>query len=93
MWIAEDGVEKTFPEIEALAEQCRFSNCAHDTEPGCAVTAAIEAGELPQRRLDSWRELGREIAWMESRHDARLRQERARQWKLVSREARGRIRP
>lgn len=93
MWIAEDGVEKTFPEIEALASQCRFTDCAHDTEPGCAVTAAIETGGLPQRRLDSWRKLGREIAWMESRHDARLRQERARQWRLVSREARGRIRP
>lgn len=93
MWIAEDGVEKTFPEIEALAQRCRFSDCAHDSEPGCAVTAAVVAGDLPQRRLDSWRKLGREIAWMESRQDARLRQERARQWKLVSREARGRIRP
>jgi ribosome biogenesis GTPase len=97
MWTADDGIEKTFPEIEALAGQCRFGDCAHDTEPGCAVQSAIAAGELPQRRLDSWRKLGREIAWMESRHDARLRQERAREWKrrsrLIAQDVKGRTRP
>jgi ribosome biogenesis GTPase len=93
MWIAEDGMEKTFPEIEALIEQCRFNDCGHESEPGCAVQAAIAGGEIPQRRLDSWRKLGREIAWMESRHDARQRQEQARLWKIRARESRGRTRP
>jgi ribosome biogenesis GTPase len=97
MWIASDAMTSTFPDIESLAGQCRFADCAHDAEPGCAVTAAITAGELPQRRLDSWRKLGREAAWIASRNDARLRQERSRAWRQVSREmrrsGRARMRP
>jgi ribosome biogenesis GTPase / thiamine phosphate phosphatase len=95
MWIADDGVAQTFPEIEALIEDCRFSDCAHLSEPGCAVLAAIAAGTLPQRRLDSWRRLGREVEWMASRTDARLRSERTRAWKQISRDFRqpGRNRP
>jgi ribosome biogenesis GTPase len=95
MWIADDGVAQTFPEIEALLDQCRFSDCAHDCEPGCAVLAAVSDGSLPQRRLDSWRKLGREAEWMAARHDARLRAERTRAWKKLGAEVRrsGRIRP
>ncbi|MGP3971841.1 ribosome small subunit-dependent GTPase A [Streptomyces sp. 6N223] len=72
------GLERVFAEIEELAEECRFGDCSHDTEPGCAVRAAIEAGELPARRLASYRKLLRENAWAASRTDARLRAERER---------------
>jgi ribosome biogenesis GTPase len=92
---AEDGLERTFPEIEALTEECRFSDCAHVTEPGCAVLAAVEDGSLPVRRVESWRKLGRELARMARRTDARLAaQERAR-WKSIQAEVRrsGRTRP
>jgi ribosome biogenesis GTPase len=87
MWIAEDGVAQTFPEIEALVDRCRFSDCAHDREPGCAVLAAVEDGTLPQRRLDSWRKLGREAEWMASRSDYRVRQQRAARWNRIRAEA------
>jgi ribosome biogenesis GTPase len=95
MWIADDGVAQTFPEIESLVEQCRFTDCAHVSEPGCAVLAAVSNGDLPQRRLDSWRKLGREAEWIAARNDVRLRQQRARQWRQISAEVRrsGRIRP
>jgi len=95
MWIADDGVAQTFPEIESLVDECRFSDCAHVTEPGCAVLAAVEEGSLPQRRLDSWRKLGREAEWIASRSDWRLRQERAKAWKQIHLESRraGRTRP
>jgi len=95
MWIAEDGVSQAFPDIEELAAQCRFGDCRHDTEPDCAVTAAITRGELPQRRLDSWRKLEREAVWMATRHDARLRKERQREWRQISLATRrsGTIRP
>jgi ribosome biogenesis GTPase / thiamine phosphate phosphatase len=65
------------------------------TEPGCAILAALADGTLPQRRLDSWRKLQREAAWIAARGDARLRAERDRAWKRISREVRrsGRIRP
>lgn len=52
-----DAVAETFPEIEELTEQCRFSDCAHESEPGCAVLAAVAAGTLDAARLASWRDL------------------------------------
>lgn len=95
VWLAEDGIAQTFPEIDELAGQCRFGDCRHEVEPGCAVLAAIEAGTLPQRRLDSWRKLGREAEWIAARHDARLRKQRQLAWRAVSAEVKrsGRIRP
>ncbi len=56
----EEGVSETFSDIEELACQCRFSNCRHDTEPGCAIRAAIESGELSQERYDLYISLRRE---------------------------------
>lgn len=91
----EAGLDRVFGDVEELAAGCRFPDCAHDSEPGCAVQAAVDSGVLPARRLASWRKLQREVRWMGTRHDARLRaQERAR-WKRVHAEVRrsGRIRP
>ena len=59
----EHGVEETFSEITNLASQCKFSDCSHQNEPGCAVRAAIEAGELDERRLVSYLKLMREQAF------------------------------
>ncbi|MEV0229413.1 ribosome small subunit-dependent GTPase A [Nonomuraea sp. NPDC050786] len=90
-----DGVDLVFSDIEALASRCRFADCGHSSEPGCAVLAALESGELPERRLESWRKLQREAAWMASRTDARLRKEQQSRWKLITKEMRrsGRNRP
>jgi ribosome biogenesis GTPase len=81
LWDAGSGVERVFSEIEELAEQCRFHDCAHDSEPGCAVLAAIDSGELPERRLESYRKLVRENQWIVAKTDARLRAEIRRDWK------------
>ena len=59
-----------FSDIDALAERCRFSDCEHDTEPGCAVRAAVDAGELPLDRLESYRNLSKEAERHRTRHDA-----------------------
>lgn len=83
-----EGLESVFTDIEELAEQCRFDDCAHGDEPGCAVLEAVDSGELPQRRLDSWNKLRREAQWIASRTDWRLRNERARQWKSITKEMR-----
>lgn len=90
-----DSLERVFGEIEELADGCRFLDCAHETEPGCAVLAAVGSGELPQRRLQSYRKLLREARWMAMRHDARLRAEERSKWKRIHKEVRasGRIRP
>jgi ribosome biogenesis GTPase / thiamine phosphate phosphatase len=95
LWVGEDGLERTFADIEELVSACRFSDCGHESEPGCAVLAAVDDGRLPERRLASWRKLEREARWMATRADARLRSEQRRAWKLVHMEVRrsGRIRP
>ncbi|MGW8990955.1 ribosome small subunit-dependent GTPase A [Streptomyces zhihengii] len=73
---AQDGLEQTFAEIELLAQNCRFADCGHGSEPGCAVLAAVATGEIPQRRLDSYHRMQRENAYAASRTDARLRADR-----------------
>jgi ribosome biogenesis GTPase len=61
LWDAADGVDRTFADIGALAPGCRFSDCSHSAEPGCAVLAAVRTGQLSADRLDSWQGLGREM--------------------------------
>lgn len=75
------AVDATFADIAELAERCRFSDCAHDQEPGCAVQAALASGDLAERRFDSWRRVGREAAWQERRADHRLAAEETARWK------------
>ena len=92
LWQGEEGVEYLFQDIEALALRCRFSDCAHDTEPGCAVKAALADGSLDAGRLQSYRKLLRELRSIEVRSSARLQIEERRRWKQVSMAAR-RARP
>lgn len=84
LWDAQTGVGQVFAEIEELAEDCRFQDCGHQSEPGCAVLAALDEGRLTHRRLDSYRKLLRENAWIASRTDQRLRAEMRREWKQRS---------
>lgn len=86
------GLAATFPDLEELVRGCRFSDCGHETEPGCAVQAAIDTGELSMRRLDSWRRLQRERQFMAARTDARLRAELAQRGKHLSKQARANAR-
>ena len=63
MWDAGEGLSSAFADIEALAARCRFKDCTHRTEPGCAVRLAVERGELPKARLQSYEKLRAENAW------------------------------
>ncbi|EGX54909.1 GTPase RsgA [Streptomyces zinciresistens K42] len=81
LWDAGTGVGQVFSEIGELAGGCRFHDCAHAREPGCAVLAAVEDGTLPVRRLESYRKLVRENQWIVAKTDARLRAEIRRDWK------------
>jgi ribosome biogenesis GTPase len=74
-----DGIATAYADVTALAEECRFRDCAHRTEPGCAVAAAIDAGRLDPARLVGFRKLESEARRQELRVDARARAaERAR---------------
>lgn len=82
-WVDEAAVTETFEDIAELARGCRFSDCAHDTEPGCAVRAAVDRGELSAERLDHFRHLGREIAFEERKRDKSVAAEEKRRWKKI----------
>ncbi|WP_069770067.1 ribosome small subunit-dependent GTPase A [Streptomyces sp. LUP30] len=88
LWDAGGGVGQVFSEIEEFARDCRFHDCAHDAEPGCAVRAAVEDGDLSLRRLESYRKLVRENQWIVAKSDARRRAGVRQDWKR--RQAEGR---
>ena len=81
---AEEGVETAFADIAELAPDCRFSDCTHSGEPGCAVAAAIEAGTLPAERLESYHKLQREVQVAVAKTDIRARAEEARKGKQLA---------
>jgi ribosome biogenesis GTPase len=72
MWVDEEGIDAVFTDITDLADQCRFNDCAHGNEPGCAVLAAIAAGDLPAERLASYRKLLSESADAVRENDRRI---------------------
>ena len=76
---AGEGLAHTFADVEELAARCRFDDCAHGTEPGCAVKAALDDGSLPVRRWESWQRLQREADVMSLRREARARTAKAEQ--------------
>lgn len=78
MWESAEGIDLAFSDIAELAEECRFRDCRHAGEPGCAVEAAVERGELAPRRLESYRELQAEVRHVGEQLDVRARQERKR---------------
>lgn len=92
IWADEDALDATFVDVDALAAGCRFSDCGHHAEPGCAVLAAVEAGELDEDRLESWRKLQRELAHLARKQDARLAAEERKRWAKLTREGRSRSR-
>ncbi|WP_320066968.1 ribosome small subunit-dependent GTPase A [Micromonospora sp. RTGN7] len=79
------GLDRAFADIAELADGCRYADCAHDAEPGCAVRDALAAGELTARRYDSWRRLGREVTFETRRREARSAAERRSGWRSARR--------
>ena len=83
LWEGEDALDEVFDDIQALARECRFSDCAHDTEPGCAIKVALADGTLDGGRFRSYRKLQRELRSIAARGDARLRIDERRKWKQI----------
>jgi ribosome biogenesis GTPase len=86
------ALEDAFADVEELAATCRFADCAHGVEPGCAVQEALRAGTLSRPRYDSWRKLQRELRAIAVRADARLRREEKRKWQQRAKDGRARAR-
>jgi ribosome biogenesis GTPase len=75
LWDVGDGLEQTFEDVAAVERRCRFGDCAHGSEPGCAVREALRTGELPRERWESWQKLQRELVRLERKLDDRARSE------------------
>jgi ribosome biogenesis GTPase / thiamine phosphate phosphatase len=86
LWAGEEALDSTFDDIVSLFDGCRFTDCAHEQEPGCAVQEALRSGTLSRERYDSWRKLQRELRRLEIRQDARLRAEARKEIRRFSRD-------
>ncbi|HBZ80862.1 MULTISPECIES: ribosome small subunit-dependent GTPase A [Brevibacillus] len=84
LWEADEGFRGAFDDVEKLAEDCRFSDCQHGREPGCAVREAIADGTLKQARFDSYLKLQRELAHLARKEDARLAAAEKDKWKKMT---------
>lgn len=89
-WVEEEGSPAGFDDLEALAASCRFRDCAHGSEPGCAVRAALESGELDPARLESERKLQRERAYLARQQDAAAQAAEQAKWKAITKSMRNR---
>jgi len=84
LWAGEDVLQETFRDIEVLAKQCRFKDCSHNAEAGCAVKAAVSKGEIEPARLDSYHKLQKELEYLVSREEQSTRLYEKAKWKKIA---------
>jgi ribosome biogenesis GTPase / thiamine phosphate phosphatase len=89
LWEANEGLEKAFEDIEQLASCCKFRDCNHRGEPGCAVESAILTGQLESNRLENYRKLEAELNFQRRKADPEFAREVKGKWKILHRAARG----
>ena len=92
LWEGDEGLVDAFPEIAELAASCKFTDCQHESEPGCAVMNAVRSGKIASERLEGFRKLKREVNHFEARHDVRLQSEQRRKSKQLTKGLRTRLR-
>jgi ribosome biogenesis GTPase / thiamine phosphate phosphatase len=86
LWESSDGVSESFADIESYMQNCRFRDCKHENEPGCAVHIAIESGELSQDRLLSYKKLLRELAYLDRKVDKKAQSDEKKHWKNITKQ-------
>jgi ribosome biogenesis GTPase len=84
LWGDEQGLGEAFEDVQSLAAECRFSDCTHSHEPGCAVQKAIESGELVPQRLESFFKLQKELRHLQRRQDEKLDRIEREKWKSIA---------
>jgi ribosome biogenesis GTPase / thiamine phosphate phosphatase len=84
LWQCEDGVQIAFEEIDVWASRCRFRDCSHQQEPGCAVREALAAGTLDEKRFESYEKLKREMNYLVLKQDIRAERLERQRWKKLS---------
>lgn len=87
LWDGSEGVRDVFADIEAIASNCRFADCKHDSEPGCAVRAALKSGEIESGRYKSYLKLQKEIKYFERRSSENAILTEKKKWKKIHKDA------
>ncbi|MEM9292260.1 MAG: ribosome small subunit-dependent GTPase A [Acidobacteriota bacterium] len=87
LWAGDEALSETFGDIDALARNCRFRDCSHEGEPGCAVESALESGALDAGRMESWRKLQRELHHLERQQNVVLQRQEDKRWAKIYRSA------
>nr|WP_324781868.1 ribosome small subunit-dependent GTPase A [Mesobacillus jeotgali] len=88
LWSSEEGIIESFADIEQYAEACKFRDCSHKNEPGCAVRSAISEGHLDENRLVSYKKLQKELAYIDRKLDKKAQADEKKHWKNISKEVR-----
>ncbi len=88
IWAGQDSLQETFADIDALAMQCRFRDCQHDTEPGCAVRQALDEGKLDLKRFASYQKLQKELDYLERKQDQKAYLDEKHKWKAIAKSRR-----
>jgi ribosome biogenesis GTPase len=92
LWGTGQGLGETFEDVVELAARCRFHDCRHETEPGCAIQTALTDGQLSPDRWESYVKLQRELEWLERRTDKRALAEENHRWRAIHRQMRKHLR-
>ena len=88
LWRTSDSLEDTFADVEGLIQDCRFRNCSHQAEPGCAIQRGLEIGELSTQRWANYQKLQKEQAYLERRQDQQAQHNTKARWKAISKQIR-----
>lgn len=88
VWSGDEGLQETFADIEMFVQQCRFRNCQHEREPGCAVQQALNEGTLDYRRFLNYQKLQKELNYLVRKQDQRLNLLEKERWKKIHKEIR-----
>ncbi|TMU88330.1 ribosome small subunit-dependent GTPase A [Bacillus sp. BHET2] len=86
LWQGQEGLSTQYNDIEELSNQCRFTDCSHEDEPGCQIRVAIQGGALSEERYEHYVKLQREIAYMERRGNKRLESLERKKWKNIGKQ-------
>jgi ribosome biogenesis GTPase len=87
LWEGAEGLSELFEDIEKLALECKFSDCKHETEPGCAIKEAIKKGEITEKRFKSYKKLLNEIGYFERKQNKKAQLDEKKKWKKIANEA------
>ncbi len=88
LWCSEDALQSSFEDIEEIAAECRFRDCSHVNEPGCAVLTAVQEGALSLERLESFHKLSRELRYLAIKQDEGAQRAQKQRWKAIHKAAR-----